>query len=156
MLSHRITDVLSGSFPVGEAITIQGWVRTRRDSKAGLSFVQVHDGSTFDPIQVVAQNSLPNYEDVITKISTGCSVVATGEDHAGQQIDDFSEQLAGCALCLLCCSSGADLVCHGRLRLQRRAQQVFQRQAQLMHFTKMAGAQGDAILVGTDLAYFPG
>ena len=47
------------------------------EQREGLSFVQVHDGSTFDPIQVVAQNSLPNYEDVITKISTGCSVVAT-------------------------------------------------------------------------------
>ena len=49
-----IASVLKGKAPVGSRVTVRGWVRTRRDSKAGLSFVHVHDGSCFDPIQVVA------------------------------------------------------------------------------------------------------
>jgi len=57
---------------------VQGWVRTRRDSKAGLSFVQVHDGSSFNPLQVVAQDTLSNYQDEILHLTAGCSVSATG------------------------------------------------------------------------------
>lgn len=64
---------------VGDTVTIKGWVRTRRDSKAGLSFVHVHDGSCFDPLQVVAPNTLDNYESEVQKITAGCSVIATGE-----------------------------------------------------------------------------
>jgi asparaginyl-tRNA synthetase len=75
----RIADVLAGRVPVGTQVTVQGWVRTRRDSKAGLSFVQVHDGSSFDPLQVVAQQSLSNYEDEVLHLTAGCAVRATGE-----------------------------------------------------------------------------
>ena len=50
---------------VGDEVRIQGWVRTRRDSKAGISFIQVHDGSCFAPIQVVASSDLENYEQEI-------------------------------------------------------------------------------------------
>ena len=57
---------------------MRGWVRTRRDSKAGLSFVHVHDGSCFDPIQVVAPAQLPNYQSEVLKLTTGCAVIATG------------------------------------------------------------------------------
>jgi len=53
-------------------------VRTRRDSKAGLSFVHVHDGSCFDPIQVVAPNTLPNYESEVLHLTAGCSVEVDG------------------------------------------------------------------------------
>ena len=63
----------------GTRCTIKGWVRTRRDSKAGLSFIQLHDGTCFDPIQVVAKNELPNYESEILHIGTGCSVEVDGE-----------------------------------------------------------------------------
>ena len=49
-----ISTLLKGQTPVGTRVTVRGWVRTRRDSKAGLSFIHVHDGSGFDPIQVVA------------------------------------------------------------------------------------------------------
>ena len=45
----------------GRAVPLKGWVRTRRDSKAGISFVHVSDGSCFHPVQVVAPNTLPNY-----------------------------------------------------------------------------------------------
>jgi len=63
----------------GESVTIKGWVRTRRDSKAGLSFVNVHDGTCFDPIQVVAPADLPNYEDEILRLTAGCAVEVDGE-----------------------------------------------------------------------------
>ena len=74
----RIADVLGGTRSAGEQVTVQGWVRTRRDSKAGLSFVQVHDGSSFAPLQVVAKNELPNYEEEIQHLTAGCAITATG------------------------------------------------------------------------------
>lgn len=78
MPSIRIKDALSGTPGVGSPITVQGWVRTRRDSKAGFSFINVHDGSCFDPIQVVAPNDLSNYDSEVLKLTTGCAVVCRG------------------------------------------------------------------------------
>ena len=79
MADHQISHLLRGDVAVGTEVTVKGWVRTRRDSKAGLSFVQVHDGTCFDAIQVVAPNELPNYEAEVQKLSAGCSVICTGE-----------------------------------------------------------------------------
>ncbi len=73
-----IQQVLGGSIAVGESVVVQGWVRTRRDSKAGLSFINVSDGSCFAPIQVVAPALLDNYESEIKRLSAGCSIRATG------------------------------------------------------------------------------
>src|SRR5687768_14884538 len=73
-----ISTLLKGQTAVGSRVTVCGWVRTRRDSKAGLSFVHVHDGSCFDPIQVVAPAQLPNYESEVRKLTSGCAVIATG------------------------------------------------------------------------------
>ena len=73
-----VKQALSGSIAANSEVTVRGWVRTRRDSKAGLSFVNVSDGSCFDSIQVVAQNSLPNYADEVAKLTAGCAVIATG------------------------------------------------------------------------------
>ncbi len=73
-----ITDVLAGKFPVNETITVHGWIRTRRDSKAGISFLALHDGSCFDPIQAIVPNELDNYETDVLKLTTGCSVKVTG------------------------------------------------------------------------------
>ncbi|WP_371189530.1 asparagine--tRNA ligase [Thalassotalea maritima] len=73
-----ITDVLAGKTPVGETVTVQGWIRTRRDSKAGISFLAIHDGSCFDPIQAVVPNDLNNYENEVLKLTTGSSVKVTG------------------------------------------------------------------------------
>ena len=64
---------------VGDKVRLKGWVRTRRDSKAGLSFVQLHDGSCFDPAQVVAPGELENYQEAILHLTTGCSLIAEGE-----------------------------------------------------------------------------
>src|SRR5512135_444693 len=73
-----VKQALSGSIAANSEVTVRGWVRTRRDSKAGLSFVNVSDGSCFDPIQIVAQNSLPNYANEIAHLTAGCAVIATG------------------------------------------------------------------------------
>jgi len=73
-----VQQALSGSLAAGSEVTVRGWVRTRRDSKAGLSFVNVSDGSCFDPIQVVAPNTLINYADEIARLTAGCAVIATG------------------------------------------------------------------------------
>lgn len=64
--------------PVGEEITLAGWVRTRRDSKGGFSFLVVNDGSCFDSIQVVADGDLDNYEEEIVKLFPGSSIAVTG------------------------------------------------------------------------------
>jgi len=73
-----ITDVLAGNFPVNESITVHGWIRTRRDSKAGISFLALHDGSCFDAIQAIVPSELDNYESDVLKLTTGCSVKVTG------------------------------------------------------------------------------
>lgn len=73
-----ITDVLQGKIAVGSKITVQGWIRTRRDSKAGISFLAIYDGSCFNPIQAVVESSLTNYQQDVLKLTTGCSVKVTG------------------------------------------------------------------------------
>ena len=73
-----VEHALAGRIPAGGEVTVRGWVRTRRDSKAGLSFVNVSDGSCFAPIQVVAPDTLPNYETEVKHLTTGCAVVCTG------------------------------------------------------------------------------
>jgi len=73
-----VVDVLQGRAAVDSQVTVRGWVRTRRDSKAGISFVAVYDGSCFDPLQAVINNSLPNYENDVLRLTTGCSVEITG------------------------------------------------------------------------------
>ena len=77
-MSHlAISELLKGNVAVDSQVTIKGWIRTRRDSKAGISFLAVHDGSCFDPIQAVVPNSLNNYDEV-TSLTAGCSVSVTG------------------------------------------------------------------------------
>ncbi|MEZ4435039.1 MAG: asparagine--tRNA ligase [bacterium] len=73
----RITRILAHAAP-GETHTVEGWVRTRRDSKAGLSFINLHDGSCQDPLQLVARSDLPNYATEIQHLGPGCAIRATG------------------------------------------------------------------------------
>jgi len=63
---------------IGGEVILQGWVRTRRDSKAGFSFLELNDGSCFGNIQVIAEAALSNYETEIKKLSAGCSVTVEG------------------------------------------------------------------------------
>jgi asparaginyl-tRNA synthetase len=75
---YTVRAILAGQAPKDAAVTVQGWVRTRRDSKAGISFVHLSDGSSFHPLQVVAPNTLPNYTDEILKLTAGCAMEASG------------------------------------------------------------------------------
>jgi asparaginyl-tRNA synthetase len=70
--------ILAGEAPKDTPATVNGWVRTRRDSKAGISFLHVSDGSSFHAVQVVAPNTLPNYESEVLKLTTGCAISAAG------------------------------------------------------------------------------
>jgi len=76
--NYQIKDILFGDFKADQKVTIKGWLRSRRDSKAGFSFLNVYDGSCFDGIQIVADNKLENYEAEILKANTGCSVIIKG------------------------------------------------------------------------------
>ena len=64
---------------IGATHEVRGWVRTRRDSKGGFSFIEINDGSCFGNLQVVAPGELENYVDEVQKLSAGCSVVVAGE-----------------------------------------------------------------------------
>ncbi len=64
---------------VGRKVRLQGWIRTRRDSKGGFSFLELNDGSCQANIQVVADSKLSNYESDIKRLSSGCSVTVEGE-----------------------------------------------------------------------------
>ncbi len=74
----RVVDALKA--PVGSQVTVKGWARTRRDSKAegGLSFIAIHDGSCFDTIQAVVKGDLSNYGSEVAKVTTGCALECDG------------------------------------------------------------------------------
>ena len=63
---------------VGRQVCLQGWVRTRRDSKGGFSFLEINDGSCFGNVQVLAEQALPNYASEILHLTAGCSVRIMG------------------------------------------------------------------------------
>ncbi len=82
----------------GKKVTLSGWVRTRRDSKGGFSFLEINDGSCFGNLQVVAANTLPNYQSEILHLSAGASVRIEGEIKAspakGQATELHAENVA--------------------------------------------------------------
>jgi asparaginyl-tRNA synthetase len=82
MENRRIAEIFKQE--PGTQVVIEGWVRTRRDSKAGLSFLHVHDGSCFEAMQVVAPQELPNYQADVLRVTTGCAVRVEGEVVASQ------------------------------------------------------------------------
>ena len=63
---------------IGESVEVRGWVRTRRDSKGGFSFIEINDGSCLGNLQIIADADLPNYASDITSLSVGSSIVAVG------------------------------------------------------------------------------
>ncbi len=73
-----VVDILQGKYAVGTTLTVKGWIRTRRDSKAGISFLAIHDGSCFAPVQAVVPNTLSNYENEVLRLTTSSSVSVTG------------------------------------------------------------------------------
>jgi asparaginyl-tRNA synthetase len=97
MPTLSIAAVLAERVPLEQVVTVHGWVRTRRDSKAGFSFLAISDGSCFDAIQIVAANTLPNYSNEILQITTGCAVACTGKlvrsQGKGQAIEMQAERV---------------------------------------------------------------
>ena len=77
MKRTRIAEILS-SGEIGARFTIMGWVRTKRDSKGGFSFIEVNDGSCLGSLQIIADGKLPNYKDEVLALQTGCSIKVTG------------------------------------------------------------------------------
>lgn len=78
MRSQSVEQLLAEQLPLDEEVLVQGWLRSIRSSKGGFSFLSLHDGSCFEPIQVVADSQLENYSDVID-LSTGCAVSVIGK-----------------------------------------------------------------------------
>lgn len=96
MRRTRIAEILT-SGDVDCETTVMGWVRTRRDSKGGFSFIEVNDGSCLQSLQVIANNKLPNYRDQLLKLQTGCSIRASGTIVASpgkdQQVELQAEEI---------------------------------------------------------------
>ncbi len=82
--AHSVKNLLGDEALIGSLVTVQGWLRSKRDSKAGISFLAVNDGSHFDSLQCVAPKELSKYEDEVLKLSTGCAVIVSGELVASQ------------------------------------------------------------------------
>ena len=82
---------------IGRTVCVQGWIRTRRDSKGGFSFLEVNDGSCLGNLQVIAEASLPNYEAELKRLSAGCSVTVVGTVKAsggqGQATEVVAQQV---------------------------------------------------------------
>ncbi len=78
MNQYSVTQLFSAEAAIGSKVLVKGWVRTRRTSKAGISFIAIHDGSCFDAMQVVVPDTLCNYQDEVLNISTGCAIIAAG------------------------------------------------------------------------------
>ena len=81
----KIKDLLAAEHTL-DAVLVKGWVKTKRDSK-DFSFVEVNDGSCLKNIQIIANNTLSNYNDV-KKLTTGSSVAVSGalvESAGGKQ-----------------------------------------------------------------------
>ncbi|MEI7459729.1 MAG: asparagine--tRNA ligase [Pirellula sp.] len=79
---------------IGQQAQVRGWVRTRRDSKGGFSFIEVNDGSCLGNLQIIADSSLANYQSEITALSVGSSVVITGEIKASAGQGQSTEMVA--------------------------------------------------------------
>ena len=95
MKSDHIRTLLKDT-AAGTSVTIAGWLRTRRDS-SGFSFLEINDGSCLANIQVIADKELANYESEIKKLTTGCSLVISGElkesPAKGQRVEIVAESI---------------------------------------------------------------
>ncbi|MEI6095390.1 MAG: asparagine--tRNA ligase [Gammaproteobacteria bacterium] len=92
-----IAHCLSGKISADHSVTVQGWVKTRRDSKAGISFITLHDGSCHAGIQIVVPASVENYQSEIVRLTSGCAIRASGRLVAstgqGQQYEIQGEHI---------------------------------------------------------------
>ena len=101
MTPHSIRAILRHEIPPGTEVCIEGWVRSRRSSRGGFSFVQVHDGSCFDGLQAVVDAALPNYVSEVEALGAGCAVRITGQlvesrgRHQDREIQASAVQVLG-------------------------------------------------------------
>lgn len=97
MNKHSIGEIFKGAVATDTEVSIKGWVRSRRTSKAGISFVAIHDGSCFDAIQIVVPEELDNYQDEVLHLGAGCAVIATGKlvesQGQGQSVEVQASQI---------------------------------------------------------------
>jgi asparaginyl-tRNA synthetase len=102
MKRELIRDILkTPGFDV--SVTVAGWVRTRRDSKGGFSFIELNDGSCFGNLQIIADAVLENYKNEITKLFPGSSISVTGKlvksQGAGQAVEMKAETVKVLGFC---------------------------------------------------------
>ncbi len=92
-----IAALLNDNTKINTTVSIEGWVRTRRDSKAGMSFIALYDGSCFATVQIIAPSDLPNYENEILKLTAGCSIRVVGtlvpSEGQGQTVEIKAENV---------------------------------------------------------------
>ncbi len=97
--NERISALLART-DFGAAVAVHGWVRSRRDSKGGFSFIELSDGSCFATLQILAEKALPNYEQDVLRLNTGCSVRIEGELRRslgkGQRIEVLAKRIEVC------------------------------------------------------------
>ena len=97
MNKYSVKQLLNCALQIGETVKIEGWVRNRRDSKAGISFLTLNDGSCFDSIQIVAENKLSNYANDILSLTKDCSISVRGKIVAslgeGQSVEILAETI---------------------------------------------------------------
>ena len=95
-LQPRIATLLKNALP-DEQIEVRGWVRTRRDSKNGFSFIELNDGSCMSNLQIVVDADVPGYADTIKSVTTGASIAIAGtvkeSPGKGQRIEVHAAEL---------------------------------------------------------------
>ena len=75
---HSVKSLLiQGRDRLGTQVSISGWVKSKRDTKSGMSFVDLIDGSSFKPLQVIIPKDLDNHKDIL-KLTTHCSIKVCG------------------------------------------------------------------------------
>jgi asparaginyl-tRNA synthetase len=92
-----IAALLNDKTKINKTVSVEGWVRTRRDSKAGMSFIALYDGSCFATVQIIAPSDLPNYDNEILKLTAGCSIRVVGtlvpSEGQGQTVEIKAENI---------------------------------------------------------------
>lgn len=94
----RIAELLAqGAAYVGKTALVQGWVRTRRDSKAGISFIELNDGSCLKNLQIIAEHNHAGYGECLADLTTGSSLLVEGlilsSPGKGQPIEMRAERI---------------------------------------------------------------
>lgn len=97
MKKITVLEILNDDCFYNKRVCVCGWVRTRRDSKCGFSFIDIYDGSCFDTIQIFAKNYLKNYEEEILKLRAGCSIMVIGfvkkSKSSFQNVEIYAEKI---------------------------------------------------------------